>query len=48
MAELRARCQTIAARTLELEAVLEKTTADRSTDAVRAVSERLCCTSFKM
>ncbi len=33
---LRARCQSMAARIVELETALAKTTADRSTDVVRA------------
>lgn len=37
VASLRTRCEAIAARILELEAALEKTTADRSTDVVRPV-----------
>lgn len=36
IAELLSKCRTIAARVLELEAALAKTTADRSTDMVRS------------
>ena len=35
IAELLSRCRTIATRVLELEAALEKTSADRSADMVR-------------
>ena len=40
IAELLSKCRTIATRVLELETALAKTTADRSTDMVRALRAR--------